>query len=114
MESEIFINTLKWFNNIIKLNSLKETVCAKDYYIITIQCNENDCILIKEKGVKSCKNKRFETVLLRIETHYSNNSVRLHRNSIIIDNELKTFERFEPNDTLDVQFRKLFNRLYIY
>jgi hypothetical protein len=113
------VDTKKWYRYIISELDLK-SVCHDDYYYLEIECDKKgrSCIFKKEEVNVKCKTfTRYQIVTFSIEADIQVRDSR-HRNIIIIDNEDKTYERFEPNGSmpyddvvntlLDTNFRELF------
>jgi hypothetical protein len=113
------VDTIKWYRYIISELELK-SVCHDDYYYLELECDKKgkSCIFKNEEVNVKCKTfNRYQLVTFSIEADIQVRDSR-HRNIIIIDNDNKTYERFEPNgsmpyddvvnDLLDTNFRKLF------
>jgi hypothetical protein len=113
------VDTKKWYKYIISELDLK-SVCHDDYYYLEIECDKKgrSCIFKKEEVNVKCKSfTRYQIVTFSIEADIQVRDSR-HRNIIIIDNDDKTYERFEPNGSmpydevvntlLDTNFRELF------
>lgn len=93
------LNTKKWYDYIINKLHMKNKVCARDYYYIELDCdgNRTQCKLRKREKERTCKlNVRYHIVTLSIHGEGLKKDFN-HRNTIVIDNVRKEYERFEPN-----------------
>ena len=96
MISQSVENSIIWLNNIISRNNL-QNICVGNAAVLHLNCHFF-CVKQKLEVVAKCDtNLRYHAVMLSIHRQKHDGEHGRHRNAVLVDNELKTFERFEPN-----------------
>jgi DNA-binding protein HU-beta len=112
-------NSINWIETIIKRNEVKN-VCVGNIAIIHLDCTRTCKKLSIEHTTKCNKKARYDAVILSIRTLKALGKRSGHRNAVLVDHGMKTYERFEPygsyssiDDVVDFamehDFRDIFN-----
>jgi hypothetical protein len=96
MPKESVENSIYWIETIIKRNQLSN-VCTGNAVVIHLDCTKS-CEQEYFRHTTNCNNDaRYDAVMLSIYKVKALGKKSSHRNAVLVDHSLRTYERFEPH-----------------
>lgn len=96
MPKESVENSIYWIETIIKRNQLSN-VCTGNAAVIHLDCTKS-CEQEYFRHTTNCNNDaRYDAVMLSIYKVKALGKKSGHRNAVLVDHSLRTYERFEPH-----------------